>query len=153
MKSVLAMGLAAMLATAFPAGAQTASIPRPELQLKALERYTASGQEWVRYTYDVTNKSAYPAELFVASPDLPPCGLNMKASRTWIDFFDQSGKRLYGFCALGSPDDLGHIWFAVRLGTPPPASVYIEMMDRKKQMKVRSNLAGTSFGPCAPPRP
>jgi hypothetical protein len=153
MKPILTIGTAALLASAFPAGAQAAAIPRPELQLKALERYTASGQEWVRYVYEVTNKSTYPAELFVASPDLPPCGLNTKASRTWIDFFDQSGKRLYGFCALGSPDDLNHIWFAVRLGTPPPASVYIEMRDRKTQTTGRSNLAGTGFGPCAPPRP
>ena len=25
----------------------------------------------------------------------------------WVDFFDQAGHRLYGFCALGSPNDLG----------------------------------------------
>src|SRR6185437_3193103 len=103
------------------------------LQLIALERYTAGGQEWVRYVYDVTNKAAYPAELFVAAPDLPPCGLNANASRTWIDIYDRGGKRIYGFCALKSPDQLGRIWFAARLGTPPPSAIYIEITDRKTQ--------------------
>jgi hypothetical protein len=118
------------------------------LQLRALERYTAGGKEWVRYSYDVTNKAAYPAELFAAAPELPPCGLNTKASRTWIDFYAEGGKRLYGFCALAKPDDLAHIWFAVALGTPPPAAVYIEITDRKTNTRYRSGLAGTGFTPC-----
>lgn len=85
----------------------------------------------IRYRYDVANKADYPAEMFAAAPSLPPCGSNTNASRTWVDFFDETGKRLYGFCALGKPDDLGKIWFALEEGVVPPSYVYIELNDRQ----------------------
>src|SRR5262245_56432942 len=31
----------------------------------------------------VTNAASYPGSLFASSPDLPPCGANTRASRTW----------------------------------------------------------------------
>src|SRR6266581_5007658 len=88
-------------------------VPNPVLYLTRTEVYQSSGKQFVRYRYDVLNKTDYPADFFAAAPALPPCGNNTKASRTWVDFFDQRGKRLYGFCALGKPDDLGGIWFAM----------------------------------------
>jgi hypothetical protein len=113
--------------------------------LTTQEFYTTGGKNFVRYRYDVFNKTDYPAELFAAAPALPPCGLNTKASRTWVDFFDQSGKRLYGFCALGKPADLGQIWFAQEEGVLPPSWVYIEMTDRQTNIKYKSNLAETTL--------
>jgi hypothetical protein len=120
-------------------------LPNPILYLRAQEPYTTGGKNWIRYQYDVLNKDSYPAEMFAAAPALPPCGLNTKASRTWVDFFDQRGKRLYGFCALGKPADLGGIWFALEEGEIPPSFVYIELNDRQTNTKYKSNLADTTL--------
>lgn len=123
---------------------QVLPIPDPELSFTGLEAYTANGKNWIRYTYDVLNKAEYPGELFAPAPSLPPCGSNTNSSRTWIDFFDQDGKRLYGFCALGKPADLDKLWFALEKGVIPPSNVYIVIQDRQTNTKYRSNLAKTS---------
>jgi len=119
-------------------------IPNPVLYLTGTEAYQPNGKNFIRYKYDVLNKDQYPAEMFAAAPNLPPCGKNTKASRTWVDFFDSRGKRLYGFCALGKPADLGTIWFALEEGVVPPSYVYIEMNDRQTNTKYKSNLADTT---------
>jgi len=137
-----------VLTTGFTTTTRTVSsapvLPNPVLFLTGTEEYQANGKNFTRYRYDVFNKDQYPADMFAAAPDLPPCGKNTKASRTWVDFFDQSGKRLYGFCALGKPADLSGIWFALEEGTVPPSWVYIEMNDRKTNTKYKSNLADTT---------
>ena len=120
------------------------ALPNPVLYLKLLEYYSAGGKDFVRYRFGVSNSSEYPAEMFAAAPNLPPCGKNTKASRTWVDFYDQSGKRLYGFCALSKPEDLDSIWFALEEGVVPPSYVYIELNDRATSTKYRSNLAETT---------
>jgi hypothetical protein len=120
-------------------------LPNPVLYLTAQEFYARGGKNLVRYRFDVLNKTDYPAELFAAAPTLPPCGANKNASRTWVDFFDQSGKRLYGFCALGKLEDLGQIWFELEEGVLPPSYVYIEMNDRQTTTKYKSNLAETTL--------
>ena len=119
--------------------------PNPVLYLTRTEPFQQDGKQFTRYYYDVFNKDEYPAEMFAASPNLPPCGKNTKASRTWVDFYDQSGKRLNGFCALGKPGDLNGIWFAVEDGITPPSWVYIELNDRQTNTKYKSNLAETSL--------
>ena len=80
---------------------------------------------------------------FDAAPTLPPCGLNANSSRTWVDFYDSTDTRLYGFCALGSPSDLGNIWFAMEEGVVPPSYVYITLTDRQTNTTYKSNLADT----------
>jgi hypothetical protein len=117
--------------------------PNPILYLTETEPFTAGGKTFIRYKYDVLNKDDYPADMFAAAPALPPCGANTKSSRTWVDFFDSRGKRLYGFCALGKPADLGSIWFALEESELPPSYVYIEMNDRQTSTKYKSNLADT----------
>ena len=119
-------------------------LPNPVLYLTGTEFYQSSGKQFIRYRYDVLNKSDYPADFFAAAPALPPCGKNTKASRTWVDFFDQGGKRLYGFCALSKPADLGSIWFALEDGVVPPSYVYIELTDRQTNTTYKSNLADTT---------
>ncbi|HYE27431.1 MAG TPA: hypothetical protein VEA61_04265 [Allosphingosinicella sp.] len=131
----------AMAAGTGPAVAQ----PNPVLYLTGLEYYSAGGKNWVRHRYDVLNKDQYPAAMFAAAPALPPCGTNTNSSRSWVDFFDSRGKRLYGFCALGSPTDLGKIWFATEEGTIPPSYVYIVIHDRQTNTKYKSNLADTTL--------
>ena len=56
-----------------------------------------------------------------------------------------TGKRLYGFCALSKPADLGKIWFAMEEGVIPPSYVYIELNDRQTNTKYKSNLADTTI--------
>ena len=132
------------LATKSVATAPQPVLPNPVLYMTIAEPYQTGGKEFIRYSFDVLNKDAYPAELFAAAPDLPPCGANKNSSRTWVDFFDQRGKRLYGFCALSSPADLNRIWFALESSEVPPSYVYIEMNDRKTNTKYKSNLAETT---------
>ena len=76
-------------------------LPNPVLYFLGQEFLTINGKQVTRYNFDVFNKGDYPDDLFAASPNLPPCGTNTKAARTWVDIYDQSGKRLNGFCALG----------------------------------------------------
>jgi hypothetical protein len=120
-------------------------LPNPVLYLVNQEHYTANGKQWTRYMYAVENYNAYPNEMFTASPDLPPCGTNTQSSRTWVDIYDQTGKRLYGFCALGKAEDLNKIWFALEEDVIPPSWVYIELNDRKTNTKYKSNLADTTL--------
>ena len=120
-------------------------LPNPVLYLLGQEFLTINGKQVTRYNFDVLNKSDYPDDLFAASPNLPPCGTNTKAARTWVDFYDQSGKRLNGFCALGKSGDLNGIWFSLETGVVPPSWVYIEMNDRKTNTKYKSNLADTTL--------
>ena len=139
--------LAAGLVLAASALAQTApprrTVPNPILYLTGTEAYVASGRNFIRYRYDVFNKDAYPAAMFAPAPSLPPCGNNANASRTWVDFYRPDGTRLYGFCALSSPQDLGQIWFALEEGAVPPSYVYVELRDRLTNTTYRSNLSDT----------
>lgn len=142
--------LSASLALAALAGtgsAQTqSSLPNPILYMTGSEVYQAGGKTWVRHRYDVLNKDAYPGDMFAPAPNLPPCGNNANSSRTWVDFFDgRTNARLYGFCALGGPQNLGSIWFASEEGTIPPSYVYIQMTDRQTNTRYRSNLADTTL--------
>ena len=150
LRNALIAALSPLLICAAPAQAApeapaAAELPRPLLSLSSTETYTAGGKRWVRYRYQVANAGLYPRELFAPAPNLPPCGSNTNSSRSWVDFFAVDGKRLYGFCALGSPEDLNKIWFAVEVGARPPEKVYIVMDDRLTGASYMSNLAYTEL--------
>ena len=145
MITVLSAALFLVLLTPGIASTAPPVLPNPVLYLTGQEFFTQSGKQFIRYKYDVLNKDSYPADLFAAAPALPPCGTNTKASRTWVDIFNQSGKRLFGFCALGKPSDLNKIWFALEEGVVPPSWVYIELNDRQTNTKYKSNLADTTL--------
>src|SRR5437763_16918263 len=55
------------------------ALPNPVLVLKGQEFYQTGGKSFLRYNYAVDNSAAYPADLFAAAPQLPPCGNNTKA--------------------------------------------------------------------------
>ena len=122
-------------------GPQPLGSPAPMLYLVSTEPYSTGGKDWIRYRYDVLNKDQYPAELFDPASNLPPCGLNTNSARTWVSFYDSAGGPIYGFCALGSPADLGSIWFAKEEGVVPPSWVYIELHDRLTNTIYKSNEA------------
>lgn len=140
--TLLLFSLAMMLTTQVAAPAPV--VPNPVLYFLVSEPFQTGGKNFVRYRYDVFNKEAFPKELFAAAPALPPCGTNRNASRTWVDVYAQNGKRLNGFCALGSPKDLSGIWFALDASQIPPSWVYIELVDRQTNTKYKSNLADTT---------
>ena len=120
-------------------------IPNPILNFLGAEYVQINGKQITRYRFDVVNKEQYPDEMFAQSPDLPPCGANTKAARTWVDLYDQSGKRLNGFCALAKSADLNAIWFGLESSIIPPSYIYIELNDRKTNTKYKSNLSDTTF--------
>ena len=120
------------------------TLPNPVLYLMGTEAYSTGGKTYIRYNYDVLNRADYPAALFAAAPALPPCGANTNSSRTWVDIFDQRGKRIYGFCAFSKPSDLGKLWFALEEDVVPPSYIYIEINDRQTNTKYKSNLADTT---------
>lgn len=127
-------------------GVSTAPVPLPNPMLNFIgqEPFKTGGKDFIRYRYEVVNRDVYPNELFAAAPQLPPCGSNTNSARTWVDIFDQRGKRLNGFCALGSNKDLSGIHFALESDVVPPSWIYIEMTDRTTNTKFRSNLADTT---------
>ncbi len=120
-------------------------LPDPELVvLGCAELYSGSDTGlYVRYRLNVLNYLEFPDELFEPAPDLPPCGLNDSASRTWVDVYDPEDNLLQRFCAFGSAADLNLTWFALPYGTPPPDSVYITLWDRRCDITYTSNKAST----------
>jgi hypothetical protein len=143
-KTVLAVAtLILVLATQSSAAAPV--LPNPVLYFLGAEYVEINGKQITRYRFDVANKYQYPNDMFASSPTLPPCGSNTKAARTWVDLYDQSGKRLNGFCALGKSEDLNGIWFGLETGVIPPSYIYIELNDRKTSTKYKSNLADTTL--------
>lgn len=121
--------------------ASTVTSPDPELAFAGRETFQSGGRSFTRYKFTVTNRNNYSQDMFASAPDLPPCGSNTKASRTWVDIYDRRGKRLYGFCAFGKPDDLGGIWFALEEGIAPPSEVFVVLRDRLSKKEYKSNLA------------
>ncbi len=130
-------------------------LPDPVLELAGTEDYAVNGTDFTRYLIPVTNWDLYPAELFEAAPDLPPCGLNNESSRTWVEIYNQDDVEIYSFCALGAPEDLKDIWFAVKKGEAPPESVYIVMIDRRCDLSYVSNKVaiGAPSGMTTPTKP
>jgi hypothetical protein len=144
-KTIFISGLLLMVLSISGALVQAQNLPTPQVVFAGTEDYEANGQQWTRYKLALVNRSAYANELFTAAPDLPPCGLNKNSSRTWVDIFNRQGrKRIYGFCALSGPAELGHLWFAVEKGTPPPDSVYITITDRRANNRATSNVVAIS---------
>ena len=143
-RNALVTILACFLTIATQTAVAAPVLPNPVLAFKGQEYVDIEGKKKVRYHFEVVNKKDFPADMFAAAPDLPPCGANKNSSRTWVDIYDQNGKRLNGFCALGKPDDLSEIWFALDQEAVPPSWVYIELNDRKTNTKYKSNLAETT---------
>src|ERR1044072_9366285 len=144
-KRTMLVSVTLLLIFAVQSSASAPVLPNPVLYFLGQEFLTINGKQVTRYNFDVANKTDYPNDLFAAAPDLPPCGTNTKAARTWVDIYDQSGKRLHGFCSLGKTADLHGSWFSLGSGVVPPSWVYIEMTDRKTNTKYKSNLSETTY--------
>lgn len=121
-----------------------APVPSPVITLGTKD---ASG----RQSIPVSNWSSIPTGLFRRAPELPPCGENASSSRTWVDVVNaDTNQVLYGFCALGSNQDLKDLWF---MPPTPNGRVCIVLKDRACGKQYRSNVL--VYGECAvvPPNP
>ena len=147
MRIKIVMRYVALLVFGLLAGTVAAEkpVPNPLLIFVGQEQFERGGKEFTRYNFSVFNRADFPDELFAAAPELPPCGANKNASRTWLDIFDQRGKRLNGFCAFSKHDDLDRFWFALEKDVVPPSWVYLELNDRKTNTRYKSNLAETTM--------
>jgi hypothetical protein len=126
---------------------RTTNLSAPQLEFLGKEAFEADGTTGTRYKLAVTNRTSYPQSLWHASANLPPCGKNENASRTSVEIFGSPGdKRLGVFCAVGSSEDLGQLWFAVPAGVKGPPCVYMVMTDRQSGQKYESErLCSRSF--------
>lgn len=124
------------------------ALPVPRLEAAGTERYVVNGIRFTRYRLAVQNHSEFPESLFAPAPHLPPCGANARSSRTWVSILDEKGRRLYGFCALGSSSNLTRLWFAVRDGETPPAGVAVALEDRECRTRVVSEVLSLVDDPC-----
>src|SRR5439155_4130967 len=89
------------------------NLPAPQIRFTRVEeRQILSGNPYIYYALEVTNRSLFPDALFARASDLPPCGLNTNSSRTWVIIYNEKSEGLYGFCDLKSASNLSNIWFA-----------------------------------------
>jgi hypothetical protein len=131
-----------------------AKLPAPQLEFAGKENYEVNGAQWTRYKLTVANRRHYPDFLWQPSPNLPPCGKNENAARTWVEVFGSpGGNRLGGFCGLRGSADLDRLWFREPSGESAPACVYIVMTDRQTGKKYNSNrVCSRSFAVATNPK-
>ncbi len=109
---------------------QNLDVPKPVLQYNGWQDNTENGRTLRQYKFEIVNRYAFPDDMFAAAPDLEPCGKNTNASRTWINIYDGSGRRIYGFCAIKTNTELSLISFNLPPDETPPEKVYIDLVDR-----------------------
>ncbi len=116
------------------------ALPAPKVVFEGRTAYSTPAGRYVRHDLDVTNWQSYSATLFAQAPQLPACGRNAKSSRTWVRIYDaDTGRRIYGYCAIGEPKDLRNMSFAVKRGEQAPARIYVRMTDRQTGRSVASS--------------
>ncbi|MEA2237992.1 MAG: hypothetical protein QOC81_2716 [Thermoanaerobaculia bacterium] len=97
---------------------------------------------FIRYKFTVTNHATFNNVFFTPSPNLPPCGLNVNASRTWLNIFNANGGAyIYGYCALTASSELTSLTFAVPKASPQPKGFFITLEDRLCHVTKKSNAA------------
>ncbi|MDD4777172.1 MAG: hypothetical protein PHV53_02670 [Fermentimonas sp.] len=119
----------------------------PQLYFTGKETSNINGNIFTRINLSVKNWKSFSNDLFIAAPSLPPCGLNSNASRTWVDIFDNKGKRLYGYCAFNSNENLKSFSFAVAANQNLPVNVYITLTDRAQNKVYTSNIINIQSTP------
>ena len=120
------------------------SLPIPVLSFVGKETTTIRGKRFTQAKLSITNWEKFSSDFFKLSPDLPPCGLNKKASRTWVDIHDaKTDARLYGFCGISSPNTLTKLWFSVPAHKDLPGRVYVKFNDRRAKVVRKSNVVET----------
>ena len=117
------------------------NLAAPQLTLES----TTAANGRTTFELDVPNYAIYPADMWVRSPDLPPCGINTSAARSWVDIFDGNDRFLGGFCSLYDVGALNNIWFST-LDDQKPAEAYIKITDRRCNITYTSNRISLGGG-------
>ena len=134
MKFISRIMLAVFLLAA--GSAATSAQPFPNPIVKYVSQFPSMGLWHVNLT--VVNWNAYAPIYFTPTPQLPPCGLNAAASRTWVAIRNAANnQQLNAFCAFGAPSDLQQIWFAA---ATKPKAIYVVLWDRRANRTVKSNF-------------
>jgi hypothetical protein len=116
--------------------ASAESLPAPQLEFAGKQ----DGEVSTQFKLKVTNRNRYPDFLWYPSANLPACGKNEKAARTWVEVFGSPGdQRLAGFCALSASEDLSRLWFPAPPRQKAPPCVFIVMTDRQTGKEYTSN--------------
>ncbi len=127
-----------MGALAIPVSAQQVP-PAPVLRL--IDTKDLLGPPPYReYTIGVSNAQSFPDDLFAPAPDLLPCELNTKSSRTWVNFFRiTNGEFRYasGLCGFTANEDLESFRFTAHMDDLPD-QVIVELNDRRTPAIYRS---------------
>jgi hypothetical protein len=102
------------------------------------------------YDLAIANWQDYPAELFMASPELTAC-VHIRDGSTTAE--------LASLCSLGAPAQLAELSFAIAHDQPVPTAVYVEVVDPQTDRIARSlsvpiiGTAGPPLTPLPPVRP
>jgi hypothetical protein len=140
---VLRKGTATKLLVA--TGAPGAIVPK--LALMGAESEVYQGKKYTLTTLTITNWAEFSAGLFKSAPELPACGGNRAASRTWLTIHRQdTGAYIYGFCAIASPSDLKEFSYAIPADLLPPTEVFVRLTDRKTNTTFQSNCINAWSG-------
>lgn len=118
------------------------NLPSPELIYNGNKEVHrgADGNVYIYYKLSIQNCISFPLELFTLSTDLPPCGLEPKASRTWVDIYNsETDEYIYGYCGFTKPCDASEIQLPVLFSDTLPVRVYVKFIDRKCELEYVSN--------------
>jgi hypothetical protein len=125
-------------------------VPAPQLAFRGASEVPDPMGTWlVRYRLTVTNRSAYPQDLFDPRRDFAPCGENEPnqiPSRVFVVIQLEGGTTVSDFRCLSGPEDLDSLWFDYPLEYSPPR-VYIDMWDSQRSAVYTSNVVSLS-APC-----
>jgi hypothetical protein len=118
----------------------------PDLHLQAyITNVAPYDSDTKRYTLTITNWYDIPPELFVPSPELPACGLNDQASRTYISFYGSKGALYFTGCTARdgtSSEFLKNL--TVNIDDDDVQSdpyIYLQLHDRACDQYINSNYA------------
>jgi hypothetical protein len=137
MRKLLVPCLFVTFAVASTAYAQCATpIPKPFLNYLGA---TEGNPGYLDAGFFVGNNVQYDNSLFAASPELPACGLNKSASRTYVEVYTDTGAFIYGYCALSKSTQLQKLTFPLKKSNMMPKGFFIRMRDRKCNKLVQSN--------------
>lgn len=121
-------------------------MPTPVLAYLGKGTRNVGGKEFTYVDLSVTNWQDYSDDYFQPAPDLPPCGRNTNASRTWVHIYDAAtNRRIYGFCAISSRKKLTQLWYSVPAANKLPKQIYVQLEDRRNKVVRKSNFVETRF--------
>ena len=118
----------------------------PDLHLEAyLTDITQYDVDTKKYHIQVGNYFEVPDEMFVPSPELPACGLNLSASRTYVRVYGKNPDVLQSsYC--GANTDLTALAVLIDDTETLPEFFYVEFWDRKCAQYITSNYIQTDKG-------